>query len=611
MDYTVTVLDTAGIQNYIFGSNELRENIGASELLLRATTLLAFKHLTSCQETHNIINPQVHGWDYRKDGDTPEKELAWPSVTAEVIYAGGGNTVILFSGEDSHDRARKFVYSLSTDLLTTAPGLAIFAAHVPYNPDDRDTSLPQCVKQAIQNLARLKGELPPPSPLLGLSVTAACTSTGLPAIDRHPSEDKVNLASAASREVWAKWRYSGWQPLPERPNGKETPTFAKKRLRDYFDIGQYLWSDDLDLIGRVPGREESFIAVVHADGNGMGRRIMELNNLFDEHYPGQPRAYITAMRALSQALQKTAKTALEKTAAALQKTLDNAPVDEPLHPTRDNKPYFPFRPIVFGGDDVTWVCAGIWGISLARRYLQELEELKLPDFVTLLTTRTGIARDEAERLVRAKQRDGSLPLSNVPYACAGVCIVKTHYPFSQAYAIAESLAMSAKKRVRDLKPDKAASAIDWHFTTTGLTGSLDDIRRREYWSGDHNLVSRPLVLDDERQLTTWRNWKNFHNVWRQFELGWFGGRNKMAALNEALRAGPDAVRQFAEAERRGSRLPMLDLGNSGFLLEDGWVKPDKSLSERIKVEEETRSAYFDAIEVFDMYVSLTDDGEGQ
>ena len=45
MDCTLTVLDTAGIQSYIFNSNELRENIGASHLVYQATTYWVLKVL--------------------------------------------------------------------------------------------------------------------------------------------------------------------------------------------------------------------------------------------------------------------------------------------------------------------------------------------------------------------------------------------------------------------------------------------------------------------------------------------------------------------------------------------------------------------------------------
>ena len=36
-EYTATIIDTTGIQPYIFGSNRLRENIGASFLIAEAT----------------------------------------------------------------------------------------------------------------------------------------------------------------------------------------------------------------------------------------------------------------------------------------------------------------------------------------------------------------------------------------------------------------------------------------------------------------------------------------------------------------------------------------------------------------------------------------------
>ena len=36
--YSLLLLEVTGIQPYVFGSNHLAQNIGASELVLRATT---------------------------------------------------------------------------------------------------------------------------------------------------------------------------------------------------------------------------------------------------------------------------------------------------------------------------------------------------------------------------------------------------------------------------------------------------------------------------------------------------------------------------------------------------------------------------------------------
>lgn len=43
----LTVIDTTSIQNYIFGSNELRENVGASELVEQVTKDWVFETLCS------------------------------------------------------------------------------------------------------------------------------------------------------------------------------------------------------------------------------------------------------------------------------------------------------------------------------------------------------------------------------------------------------------------------------------------------------------------------------------------------------------------------------------------------------------------------------------
>ena len=61
------------------------------------------------------------------------------------------------------------------------------------------------------------------------------------------------------------------------------------------------------------------------------------------------------------------------------------------------------------------------------------------------------------------------------YACAGIAVVKTHYPFARAYELSQSLTESAKSYARE-EADGNLSALDWHFAAGGLLGKLKKTR---------------------------------------------------------------------------------------------------------------------------------------
>jgi hypothetical protein len=103
--------------------------------------------------------------------------------------------------------------------------------------------------------------------------------------------------------------------------------------------------------------------------------------------------------------------------------------------------------LVYGGDDVTFVCDGRLGLALAALYLEKFEQ--------------HTASDDEQF-----------------FACAGVSIAKAHYPFARSYSLSNELCKSAKQLVRS--NDQSASAIDWHLAASGLLGSLKEIRQREY-----------------------------------------------------------------------------------------------------------------------------------
>src|SRR6266853_3042190 len=160
----LTIVDVTGTQKYIFGTNKLRENIGASEIVAQATS----------KWIRELVSKE------------------------KVIYCGGGNALLLF---DDLIEAKNFARSYTKKLLQDAPGLDVVLAHsVGFEkdsfdeievPTDETDDLDQPIKRketrpsilkAVDNtfkiLSAKKANRRISAPLLGLAVSAQCVSTG-------------------------------------------------------------------------------------------------------------------------------------------------------------------------------------------------------------------------------------------------------------------------------------------------------------------------------------------------------------------------------------------------------------------------------------------------
>jgi hypothetical protein len=542
----LTLVDTTGIQSYIFDSNRLQENIGASYLVDLATG----------------------GW---------AKE-AFDAVTGDedrILYMGGGNFTALF---ESRERAEEFERRLSRRVLLEAPGLEVLTVH-----QERQGALTEDFDAAFARMALLKAERPRTAPLLGLGVTRNCRSTGLPA---YRNLDIHGTSLAVAPEVIAKVEgFAG-----DGVRGKRMVDRAHDRLLGELVTGTLGMKElslefprDFENLGATRG-EQSYLAVVHADGNGMGDRIRQIA----AQYKRDDTGYERAIRAFSDGVKDASVAALRATLTDLIGAIHHE-VDDvreiPYPRTRDGlgpefsirlrkeggRWYLPFRPIVYGGDDVTFVCDGRIGLPLAVAYLRhfETETAKLSD---ALLTEPGVGLT----------------------ACAGVAIVKSHYPFARAYALAEELCRNAKryrKAVQSNGTDRDLSALDWHFALSGLTGRLDEIRRREYTvalrgeSKPRDLTLRPVILGaNPNVVERQRSWAHVERTTRTFQSAqWHGKRNKLKALREALREGRDKVKEFTLLYRQKDE--MLEPG--------GW--------------EGDRCTLYDAVELADFYLPLREE----
>lgn len=562
--WALSIVDTTGIQEYIFGSNKLKENIGASHLLVQVSE--GWLHAALEQ-----AGPGAH--NFSPDGTIARNPLTRGGAQqVEVIYSGGGNVVFLSQNEDT---AKNVVRALSRVLLQQAPGLEISAAHCVLKSKEAIGGKSGAYNGLLQKLSSAKQQRRRSVPQLGLSVTLACRATGLPAVALDSEENRF-----VSAEIDAKLK---------------AVNAANTRLTDFSAIFQtYALGLDFDDFGRSRD-DSSYVAVIHADGNGMGKRFEEVVEHFSDE--AQNRECLDVIYALSQAVEASGRDALHDALNQLDqsfKTHGQTELDERMREfTTDLKlkkgsdqAIFPVRPLVFGGDDLTLVCDGRLGLPLAAVYLRAFHTHTTEHFAALPI------QDET---IKEK-------LKKPAYACAGVAIVKAHYPFARAYALSSALCDHAKSVVRAEHPE-GASAMDWHFAATGINASLGEMRQRQYGVAspqNGNLTMRPITVDGPGIGQRWREWNSLRALIETLvnEDAWRERHNKVVALREALRAND--VEHFLRNYQFRDFLPKLAGGDTN-LRRTGWSESGEGKPAK---HAKMRSGYFDAIEALEFYLPV-------
>lgn len=169
---TAVLLDTVSIQGYIFQSNSLKDNIGASHLvteIFKSHLAKALAEVTALPEVTAIIE------NWKESGNNvpcPSAEIPF-----ECGYIGGGNALLFFS---SPSLGKQFITSWTRRLLVHAPGMATAVALDDAFPSESGAfraALDKLFKQLNAN----KGRYTPQVQLPRHGITTECTRTGLSA----------------------------------------------------------------------------------------------------------------------------------------------------------------------------------------------------------------------------------------------------------------------------------------------------------------------------------------------------------------------------------------------------------------------------------------------
>ena len=492
----VTGIDVLGIQRYVFASNRLRDVLSASWMVDRVTSMAAFE------------------------------EMGW--VPDRVLLSAGGNATVEF---DTLDDAKRWTTQYTHWLHREAPGLDVVVRH-------QRGRLARALRILQIDLARAKSERCPSTPQLGLSVTASCSITGLPAVAVNDGElVSEQIVRLRAKRNEAKERWNDFMPtLPHLPD------------RDFE------FPDELDLMGRTHG-ETSLLGFVHVDGNSVGESISRWlvrcddSGLDDATVRSQLREWSDAIDRLGKAVLSAV---VKRVSERISKDTDTRDRDHVLTGTPEHlgfrlsewgtKVFLPIRPILLGGDDLTFACDGRIALDLAVHAQREFGRHAIPHL-----------GDEGG-------------MKNLT-ACAGVALVPPHAPFQRSYELSEALCQSAKRgRQKSIQSGSGATGgwLDWHTGSTRPGESIDEMRKRQYRPGAHVLTMRPYPVDVSDDVRSW-NWlenellgpgKDANNSFRGFRAtskgerlpnAWSGSRSRVKRLATVVSDGPDEVKRQVEA----------------------------------------------------------------
>jgi len=528
------LIETSGNQNYIFATNKLRENVGASELTYRVGTQWVL-------EAVEDAGGPLGMWP--DDGDTSQlrrnlldarrnRPITEDGVVVEVIVATSGKALLLVK---EHEVGRRIVQNVTMKALEYAPGIDVCGVIEKFEWENE--SLHEANKAVHRKFEEVRSARPAPAMrFLRIPVVRECATSGLPAAIWHvPKEGDGIKVDARSAPTLAKWNFR--IPYKDRMNSM----LLRHGIRVKF-------AENVDTIAKQLEEATDWLAVIHADGNGLGQIFLDFGQHADCHMPDSNRSYaaanskyVDALRRFSLALDLCTERAFM---SVLKRWVDK---HEWLKADRKGRLRLPLLPIVLGGDDLTVVCEGPAALQFTREFLNAFEDATMGGREGALAFNAEEA--EVVRIVPtiAEAALGDARLS----ACAGIAIIKPHFPFSAAYELAEELIKSAKQ-VKDIvtKPRKEekpqseswpCSAIDFHVLYDTTASELDEIRRQLMKdAGRTKLHARPYVITPLNRLTgatsTGQEWAKNH--------GW-----------EELRARVEAILQSDKDDEQRRSLP--------------------------------------------------------
>lgn len=466
-----------------------------------------------------------------------EEHIVDFDIQRNLVYSGGGHTILEFSDEK---QARRFAFHVSKAVKREFHNMELFVKIKEY--DDHCTPGGN-LKQLSEELEKKK------------SVRQASFHQGTFGVEKPDTTLRKPVAKV-SNILHIDWKLDQ-EYVPE----------GFHPVQAFGDLGNQK-------------DESSFIAVVHIDGNAMGKRVEKLRS---QNENATWETYKSILKCFSDSVDEDFKTAYKEMADEIKNAINQGKLEK----LELRNHAFPVRRIILAGDDVCFVTEGHIGIEAARIFLNKLS-----------------------KKINKQDHEGYT-------ACAGVAIVHQKSPFYKAYEIAEMLCSNAKKYLASFQDNISDSgskgcAIDWHIEYGTGMDNLSEIRKM-YDTNDHNrLELRPYLISGEELMKSdpYRKYDEFKKFIELLERDISQekiSRGKVKELRSALKEGEQSAVYFMKSNRIED---LTYFEHEGKAIDVEKIKSGQGLDRKVFVETADgvrRSLLFDAIEMMDTYISLEED----
>lgn len=394
-----------GIQGFIFQTNALKDIVGASELVETICTGL-FARALGWFGTHDELVKKL-----RDDSN--------------AIVNAAGNIKYVF---ETREACQKVVRNFPKRVMEYAPGITISQSVVDLVNDKKfDTAV-----QELESNLRAQRNKPMRDTALGLIGIERSRHTGLPVTEVLKDS---HLDAGTYRKLYT--RRDGERV--ERKN--TTQRLCRKAFGEKYNREKVAFD-----VENITGKND-WIAIIHADGNGLGRIVQKKGS--------DPVEFKKFSRLLDQATREAAVDAF-KTIMEMKDANGIVPDEETGS--------FPMRPIVLSGDDHTVICRANLAVPYTKVFIENFEKK---------------TEELLGEMLKGVFTCGSTRLT----ACAGIAFIKSSYPFYYGYRLAESLCDRAKKDTKGIYDFDhgylPASCLMFHKVQDSFVVSYEDIVRRE------------------------------------------------------------------------------------------------------------------------------------